>query len=70
MKFILYLSLCSFSNNTCFPPITYNEVFKDWNSCVIAGIDISIKVMKTLDIKEINKLKLSTQYSCEEQQGA
>lgn len=66
MKFLLYISLCSVASNTCLEPIKYEEVFNDWNTCVVTALDISKKVMKVLDLEDINKFKLSTQYSCEE----
>ena len=67
MKFILYISLCSVTANNCLEPIKHEEVFNDWNSCVVEALDISKKIMKVLDLEDINNFKLSTQYSCEEE---
>ena len=53
--------------NNCLEPVKHEEVFNDWNTCVVTALDISKKVMKVLDLEDINNFKLSTQYSCEEE---
>ena len=53
--------------NNCLEPVKHEEVFNDWNTCVVTALDVSKKVMKILDLEDINNFKLSTQYSCEEE---
>ena len=53
--------------NSCLEPVKHEEVFNDWNTCVVTALDVSKKVMKILDLEDINNFKLSTQYSCEEE---
>ena len=66
MKFILYISLCSMTANSCLEPVTHKEVFDDWKSCVVVALNTSKNIIDKLDLDDVNNLKLSTQYSCQE----
>ena len=68
MKFILTMSLCSFINNQCLPPVQIQTHYDSWKDCTIAALIISKKLLDTQTIKSINDAKLATKYSCTEQE--
>ena len=66
VKFILLLSLCSFINNECLPPLQVKETFNSWKECTIAALEISKKMIIAQHDNEINDKKLATKFFCEE----
>jgi len=66
MKFILTVWVCSFLNNICAPPITYNIYYNSWNECVVAALDYSINFLKEQNVEEINNLQIATKFICKE----
>jgi len=65
MKFILYISLCSFSTGDCLPPIKHVEIFNDWKSCAIRGLELGREALQEIEDDRVNEYKISIQYSCQ-----
>jgi len=65
MKFILYISLCSFSTGDCLPPIKHVEIFNDWKSCAKRGLELGRETLQEIEDDRVNEYKLSIQYLCE-----
>ena len=68
MKFILTMSLCSFVNNQCLPPVQIQTHYDSWKECTVAALKISKELLDTQTIKDVNDAKLATKYSCFEQE--
>ena len=68
MKFILTMSLCSFINNQCLPPVQIQTHYDSWKECTVAALKISKELLDTQTIKDVNDAKLATKYSCFEQE--
>ena len=66
MKFVLMLSVCSFVTGECKDPVKYQETFDTWKECAIVALDTSIQYLELMDKDTVNKLQLSTQYSCKQ----
>ena len=64
MKFVLMLSVCSFVTGECKDPVKYQKTFDTWKECVIVALDTSTQYLELMDTDTINKLQLSTQYTC------
>lgn len=64
MKFILTISLCSFINNTCLPPVEIKQEFNSWNDCVIAALDLSKNIIIAQKPDKVSSLKLATKFTC------
>ena len=64
MKFILTMSLCSFINNQCLPPVQIQTHYDSWKECTVAALKISKELLDTQTIKDVNDAKLATKYSC------
>ena len=64
MKFILAISLCSFIDNTCLPPVEIKQEFNSWNDCVVAALDLSNNIILAQEIDNVNSLKLATKFTC------
>ncbi len=61
------LSVCSFVTGECKDPVTYGQTFDTWKDCAIVALDTSIQYLELMDKDTVNKLQLSTQYSCKQQ---
>ena len=68
MKFILTMSLCSFVNNQCLPPVQIQTEYDSWKECTISALRISEKLLDTQTIKDVNEAKLATKYMCTPEQ--
>ena len=66
MKFILIMSLCSFINNQCLPPVQIDGDYASWKECTVNALDISKKLMETQEDNFINNNKMATRFICEE----
>jgi post-segregation antitoxin (ccd killing protein) len=66
MKFILVISLCSFVNNECLPPVQVTTQYESWKECTIAALTISKEIIKKQKDKDVNIAKLATKFMCEE----
>ena len=69
MKFVLILSVCSFLTGECKEPITYDKTFDSWKHCALTALDTSSKYLLAMDDKTVNDFKLSTQYTCNQEQS-
>ena len=45
MKFILVISLCSFVNNQCLPPVQVKTQYDSWKDCTVAALNISKDIL-------------------------
>tara|TARA_R110001592_G_scaffold171046_1_gene409051 strand:+ start:258 stop:470 length:213 start_codon:yes stop_codon:yes gene_type:complete len=68
MKFILVISLCSFVNNQCLPPVEIKTHYNSWKDCAVAALIISKNLLEIQPVKDVNTAQLATQYSCTEQE--
>ena len=66
MKFILLLTMCSYSTGVCLPPYEWPIKFKDSYDCSIAGYEEGVRKLKEIGPEEVNKNKLSITFSCAE----
>ena len=66
MKFILLISLCSFIENQCLPPVQIKQEFNSWKECTIAALEISKKIIIAQEDTFVNKNKVATQFVCQE----
>ena len=64
MKFLLILSVCSATFQTCLPPVK-NDVFYDSHfDCATAGYINSLGVLQQLDIENVNDNKIVINFEC------
>ena len=66
VKFVLLLSLCSFINNECLPPIEVKVEYNSWKECTIAALEISKKLIISQEDTFINNNKVATKFVCKE----
>jgi hypothetical protein len=66
VKFILLISLCSFIENQCLPPVQIKQEFNSWKECTIAALEISKKIIIAQEDTFVNKNKVATQFVCRE----
>ena len=66
VKFILLISLCSFINNKCLPPIEVKVEYNSWKECTTAALEISKKLIISQEDTFINNNKVATKFMCEE----
>jgi len=68
MNFILTISLCSFINNQCLPPVVIEQLFPSWKECTIAALDISKQLVITQKDAFVNEKKIATKFMCTKQE--
>jgi len=66
MKFILFISLCSFINNQCLPPAQIDGDYNSWKECTISALEISKELIIAQENIFINNNKVATKFMCEE----
>ena len=66
VKFILLISLCSFINNQCLPPIEVKVEYNSWKECTTAALEISKQLIIAQEDNFINNNKVATKFMCEE----
>ena len=66
VKFILLISLCSFINNQCLPPIEVKVEYNSWKECTTAALEISKKLKIAQEDTFINNNKVATKFMGEE----
>jgi hypothetical protein len=66
VKFILLISLCSFIENQCLPPVQIKQEYNSWKECTIAALEISKKIIIAQEDTFVNKNKVATQFVCQE----
>jgi len=64
MKFILLLTLCSYTTGVCLPTYEWPTKFDNGYDCSIAGYEESARKLKELGAVEVNKNRLSITFSC------
>ena len=64
MKFVLAISLCSFINNTCLPPVEVIKPYDSWKECSVAAYEISKAMITAQQDDYVNNNKLSTKFTC------
>ena len=65
MKFVLTISLCSFINNQCLPPVEVKAEFNSWKECTLAALEISKQLIISQEDTFINKKKIATKFMCQ-----
>ena len=66
MKFILVISLCSFLENQCLPPIEIKDEYNSWKECTIVALEISKEIITEQEDTFVNDNKVATQFTCKE----
>tara|TARA_R110000787_G_C13155856_1_gene419073 strand:- start:171 stop:383 length:213 start_codon:yes stop_codon:yes gene_type:complete len=66
VKFVLVISLCSFINNQCFPPVEVKQPYNSWKECVVSALEISKKIIIAQEDTFINDNKVATKFMCNE----
>ena len=67
MKFVLSMILCSGLANSCLEPLPITDVYyDDWQSCIVAGYEESIKKSNEVDTTDFNQYKLFLKFICQE----
>jgi len=64
MNFILTISLCSFINNQCLPPVAIKQLYASWKECTIAALDISKQLVISQEDTFVNDNKIATKFMC------
>ena len=64
MKFLLVLSVCSATFQTCLPPVSNDVIYDSHFDCATAGYLNALGVMRELGIKETNKQRLVVSFQC------
>ena len=65
MKFILTISLCSFINNQCLPPVEVKAKFNSWKKCTLVALEISKQLIILQEDTFINNNKVATKFMCQ-----
>ena len=64
MKFLLVLSVCSASFQTCLAPVT-NDVFYDSHfDCATAGYLNAMGMMRDIDVEQTNEQRIVISFQC------
>jgi hypothetical protein len=66
MKFILVITLCSFLENQCLPPIQIKAEYSSWKECTLAALEISKEIITEQEDTFVNNNKVATQFTCKE----
>jgi hypothetical protein len=66
MKFILVITLCSFLENQCLPPIQIKTEYNSWKECTLAALEISKEIITEQEDTFVNNNKVATQFTCKE----
>ena len=64
MKFILLLTMCSYTSGTCLPPYEWPVQFPDSYSCSVAGYEEGARKLKEIGPEEINKYGTIIKFFC------
>ena len=64
MKFMLVMTICSATFQTCLPPDSSQTVYDSYYDCATAGYLNSIGVLKSLDVDSVNENKLVVNFKC------
>lgn len=62
------MSLCSFVNNQCLPPVQIQTEYNSWKDCTISALKISEQLLNTQTIEDVNAAQLATKYMCTPEQ--
>ena len=66
MKFILVITLCSFIENQCLPPIQIKAEYSSWKECTLAALEISKEILIAQEDTFVNDNKVATQFTCKQ----
>ena len=65
MKFVLVISLCSFINNQCLPPVEVKVEYNSWKECTLAALEISKQLIISQEDIFVNNNKVATKFICQ-----
>jgi len=63
-KFILVITVCSFLDSSCMPPMEVPIPYNSWADCVDSALLKSQEVLKKWPRKDIEKHRLATKFMC------
>jgi hypothetical protein len=66
MKFVLILMMCSYSANTCMPPLEWPQKFDSGYDCSIFGYEEAARKLKEIGPADVDRYKISITFSCNE----
>lgn len=61
---MLIMILCSGLNNQCQEPMTINNNYKDFNTCITTGYQFAYDAMQTFDSKTVNDNLIYYRFIC------
>ena len=64
MKFMLVMTICSATFQTCLPPSDVRPVYDSHYDCATAGYLNSIRVLQSLDVDSVNDNQLVINFKC------
>ena len=67
-KFVLILALCSNINNVCMSPVQDVQTYDTFGECILQAYDQSLKILTTIDIKEVDGKELYTKFICKDKE--
>ena len=66
MKFLLVLSVCSATFQTCLPPVSNDVIYDSHFDCATAGYLNSIGMMRDMGVEQINEQRIVISFKCKE----
>ena len=66
MKFLLVLSVCSASFQTCLPPIKNDELYNSHFDCATAGYLNAMGMMRDIGVEQTNEQRIVISFQCKE----
>ena len=64
MKFILVMTICSATFQTCLPPSDVQPVYDSHYDCATAGYLNSLGVLQQMDTENVNDNKIVINFEC------
>ena len=67
-KFVLILALCSNVHSACMNPVQDVKVYDTFRDCILQAYDQSLKILTSIDIKEVDGKELYTKFICKDKE--
>ena len=65
-KFIFAIFLCSSIAQECVPLISPQHMFDTYSECTLYGYEYSHEILKDMDQKKLDTVRVYTRFSCRE----
>jgi uncharacterized protein YjfI (DUF2170 family) len=67
-KFVLILALCSNVHSACMSPVQDAKAYDTFRECILQAYDQSLKILTSIDIKEVDGKELYTKFICKDKE--